>query len=96
MSWYKYPLEELKKGNEVSFRPHGNSMMPKIKSGQLITVKPCVINDLKKNDIVFCKVKGKYYIHLVTAVKENQVQISNNHGHINGWTHQVWGIVINL
>lgn len=59
--WYKHPLEELQAGREVSFRPHGNSMTPKIKSGQLVTVQPCKLEDLKKGDAAFCKVKGCYY-----------------------------------
>jgi len=89
--WYIHPLEELQKGNAVSFRPHGNSMTPRIKSGQLVTVVPTNLEDLKKGDVAFCKVRGEYYLHLVTAVRNGQVQISNNHGHVNGWTRQVWG-----
>lgn len=96
MSWYKHPLQKLMEGQEVSFRPHGNSMTPKIKSGQLVTVAPCRLEDLKKGDVAFCKVRGNYYIHLVTAIKDGQVQISNNHGHVNGWTTQVWGKVIKV
>ena len=94
--WYKHPLDELVAGREVSFRPHGNSMTPIIKSGQLVTVSPCKLDDLKKGDVVFCKVKGNYYVHLVTATKDNQVQISNNHGRVNGWTSHVWGRVIRV
>jgi hypothetical protein len=89
--WYKHPLDELQKGHEVSFRPHGNSMTPKIKSGQLVTVVPAKLEDLRKGDIAFCKVRGTYHLHLVTAIRDGQVQISNNHGHVNGWTSQVWG-----
>ena len=91
--WYKHPLEELQKGNEVTLRPHGNSMTPKIKSGQLVTLAPAKLEDLKKGDIAFAKVRGTYYLHLVTAIKDGQVQISNNHGHVNGWSRQVWGKV---
>jgi phage repressor protein C with HTH and peptisase S24 domain len=94
--WYKHPLEELIALREVSFRPHGNSMTPIIKSGQLVTVSPCTLKDLKKGDVAFCKVRGSYYIHLVTALKDGQVQISNNHGHVNGWTSHVWGKVTRI
>jgi hypothetical protein len=71
-------------------------MTPKICSGQLVTVIPCKIEDLEKGDIAFCKVRGCYYIHLVSAVNDDQVQISNNHNHVNGWTSQVWGKVIKV
>lgn len=37
-------------------------------------------------DIVFCKVKGRYYTHLVKAKGDRGVLIGNNHGRINGWT----------
>ena len=40
---------------------------------------------LKKGDIVFCKVKSHFYLHLVSAVQGDRVQISNNKGHVNGW-----------
>lgn len=96
MNWYDYPLAQLLEGKQVSFRPHGNSMTPKIYSGELVTVAPCKLEDIKKGDIAFCKVRGYYYIHLVTAVKSDQVQISNNHGHVNGWTSQVWGKVVKV
>jgi len=94
--WYKHPLEELQANREVSFRPHGNSMTPIIKSGQLVTVAPCKLEDVQKGDTVFCKVRGTYYLHLVTAIRDGQVQISNNHGHVNGWSTQVWGKVIRV
>lgn len=83
MDWAKL-VERLQKGEVVSFRPRGNSMQGKIESGNLVTVDPQDF-DPKKGDIVFCKVKGCYYVHLVSAVKTDQYQISNNKGHVNGW-----------
>ncbi len=82
-------IEKLKNGETVSFRPHGNSMTPKIESGQLVTLEP--VKDykaLEKGDIVYCKVKGNVYLHLISAIKNDgeEFQISNNHGHVNGWT----------
>ncbi len=59
-------------------------MLPRIKSGQLVTISPDV-SDLHKGDIVFAKVKGKYYVHLLSAIQGDRYQISNNKGHINGW-----------
>lgn len=40
MAWESGLVERLKKGETVQFRPHGNSMVPIIKSGQLVTVAP--------------------------------------------------------
>lgn len=86
MSWADGHIAKLRAGETVSFRPHGNSMIPKIKSGQLCTVAP--IDDshtLENGDIVLCKVKGSQYVHLITAIRDGQFQISNNKGHVNGW-----------
>lgn len=79
-------VKELKNG-PVTFRTKGNSMTPKVHSGDEVTVAPFE-GTPRKGDIVLAKVKGRYYLHLVTAVEESKrrVQISNNHGHVNGWT----------
>jgi len=96
MNWLKH-VEDLREGQEVSFRPKGNSMHPKICSGQKVTVSPDV-TDVKVGDIVFCKVKGRYYVHLLSAMSKNRYQISNNRGHVNGWigSNSLYGKVISV
>lgn len=90
MSYLHY-VEKLKKGETVSFRPKGNSMTPRIKSGELVTIEPSL--DIEVGDAVFCKVRGNFYVHLVKAIKNGEYQIGNNHGRINGWTKNVYGKV---
>ena len=54
---------------------------------------------LKKDDIVFCKVKGHYYLHKISAIKNGvRYQISNNHGHVNGTIskNMIFGIVTKI
>jgi phage repressor protein C with HTH and peptisase S24 domain len=96
MNW-DIVIENLKRDGEISIRPSGNSMTPRIKSKDLVTLTND-ISDINKNDIVLCKVKGSYYIHLVTAIKGDQYQISNNHGHVNGWItkNAIFGKVIKI
>lgn len=92
-------IARLKAGETVSFREGGNSMVPRIKSRAKCTYTPVQsIEDIKIGDAVFCRVGGSYFTHLVTAIKGDQVQISNNHGHVNGWTpiHHVYGKVIKV
>ena len=84
MGWASGHIEKLKSGITVQFRPRGNSMKGKVDSGQLVTVMP-IRDDLKRNDIVLCKVRGSEYLHLIKAVKGCRYQIGNNRGKINGW-----------
>lgn len=85
MGWAAGYIERLKKGETVSFRPRGNSMSPRIASGQLCTVEPVDVAMLRPNDVVLCKVHGAEYLHLVKAVQGGRFQIQNNKGNINGW-----------
>ena len=92
-----YKLERLQKGETFETSEKGNSMVPLIKSGQKHILAPVKIRDVKKGDIVYCKVKGNFYTHLVKAVDEQKgCLIGNNRGKINGWTRAVHGIVIEI
>ena len=77
--------EHLKAGETCKITGFGQSMTPILKSGQPVIVFPVTEEtELNKNDIVFCKVKGHYYLHKISAIKGKAFQISNNHGHVNG------------
>lgn len=91
--------EHLKKGEICKVVGYGNSMTPKLKSGQPVICIPVDENTvLKKKDIVLCKVNGHYYLHMISAIKGNAYQISNNHGHINGTISRncIYGKVIEI
>jgi hypothetical protein len=52
---------------------------------------------MKKDEIAYCKVKGNYYTHKVLATDPKKgCLIGNNHGHVNGWTKQVYGRVTEI
>lgn len=93
MGWATNHIEQLRAGNTVSFRPHGNSMQGRITSGQRCTVEPLGETAVQINDIVLCTVKGSQYLHLVKAIRGDQFQIGNNKGGINGWItrRQIYG-----
>ncbi len=84
MAWATQIIERLKEGETVQCKPRGQSMKGKIKSGEIITIKP-IEDDIEVGDIVLCKVKGKEYLHLVKAIQGERYQIGNNKGGINGW-----------
>lgn len=94
------PTDRLKKGETIQIRPKGNSMTGRINDGQLVTLSP--IDDktvLQVGDAVMCKVKGKVYLHLISAIgADGRYQISNNFGRINGWAarENVYGKVIKV
>lgn len=60
-------------------------MLPLIKSKQPIKLEPTTWENVEMYDIVYCKVHGYYYTHLV-KVKDNDkgVLIGNNKVGING------------
>jgi hypothetical protein len=87
----KQHADKLKTGATVKFRPHGQSMRGKVKSGALVTVEPTTIELVDVDDIVLAKVNGRYYLHLVKAKQDGRVLIGNNIGGTNGWTTQVFG-----
>lgn len=87
MSWADGAIERLRKGEAVRIRPSGNSMTPLIKSGELITVRPCDPTLIKPGDVVLVRVHGKVYLHLVKqkSGRDGLFLISNNQGRVNGW-----------
>ena len=90
-------VEALKQGQVVKFRPHGNSMVPIVLSGQLVTVVPFGSHPIEVDSVVLCKVNGRQMLHKVTAIgSDGRYQISNNHGHVNGWCtpSNVFGVMI--
>ena len=88
--------EKLKRGETFITSEKGNSMSPIIKSGQEHKLAPVKLEDVKVGDIVFCKVKGHYYTHLVKGKGMRGLLIGNNKGGINGWTKQVFGKVTEI
>lgn len=94
MNW---KLERLQKGETFVTKEKGNSMVPLIKSGQEHRLEPATWEQVEVGDIVYCKVKGRFYTHLVKAKNPDKgCQIGNNKGGINGWTKQVFGKVIEV
>jgi len=95
MGWANQYIEKLEAGEQVSFRPRGNSMSGKVESGQLVTLEPAREKSVHVGDVVLCKVNGVQYLHLVKAISGERYQIGNNRGRINGWTSRknIFGIV---
>ena len=76
----------VRAGETVTFKASGNSMAPRIKGGATVTVEPIYGALPEKGDVVLVKICGYWMLHLVTGLRKREVQISNNHGHVNGLT----------
>lgn len=98
MSQFAPYIERLQRGETVQFRPHGNSMKPKIKSGQLVTVEPATLADVKARDVVLCKVNGGEYLHAVLALDAKQGALIGPlaSSHTNGWTRAIFGKLVKV
>jgi len=96
MNKYARLKQELEEKGTGQMKGFGNSMMPIIQSGSLLTFNKCEEYEVK--DIVFCKVKGRYIDgHLITKIgPDGRYMIANNKGHENGWTKQVYGKVVEI
>lgn len=90
-----YKLERLQNGESFITSEKGNSMTPILKSGQEHKLIPATWETVDVDDIVYCKVKGHFYTHLVKAKNDEKgCLIGNNKGGINGWTKQIFGKVV--
>lgn len=85
MTWVAEAREHLKQGRPAMVRPQGGSMRGRIESGQLVTIAPATIADIRPDDVVFVAWKGNYLLHLAKEVEPDRVLIGNNLGKINGW-----------
>jgi hypothetical protein len=94
MNW---KIEKLQNGETFVTKEKGNSMVPLIHSNQEHVLAPATWEQCQPGDIVYCKVHGRKFTHLVKARDEQRgLQIGNNKGHINGWTKQVYGKVVSV
>ena len=94
----KISADHLLNGETIVIYGFGNSMSPILRDGQPVLVEPVNYQTkLKKNDIVFCRISGYYYLHKILDIKNNMLfRIGNNQDFINGWIprNQIFGRVI--
>lgn len=92
-----FKIEKLLDGEDVISKEPGNSMIPLIHHRQPVKITPITWDKCEVGDIVYCKVHGRVYTHLVKAKDDLKgLLIGNNRGHNNGWTKTVYGKVIEV
>ena len=94
MNKYERLKNELETNGSGTMKCFGNSMLPILKSGSLLSFKKEIKYDV--TDIVFCKVKGRYIdAHKIVKIDPDKgYLIANNHGYENGWTKIIYGRAI--
>jgi len=85
MGWVNDARAGLLRGEAVQVRPIGGSMRGRIESGQLVTIAPIELEEVRVDDVVLVAWKGGYVLHLVKDRQESRLLIGNNIGKINGW-----------
>ena len=68
--------ELLSQGATVRFRPSGRSMYPSIREGEVITVEPVQISDVKLADIVLYRSQRGLIAHRVIQVSRSQAELN--------------------
>ncbi|AXY76374.1 S24 family peptidase [Paraflavitalea soli] len=94
MNKYLRLKDELSLAGTGKMKAFGNSMLPVLKDGSLLTFEKA--DNYEIGDIVFCKVKGRY-IDAHKIIKKDTTKgflIANNHGFENGWTKIIYGKVV--
>ena len=94
MNKYERLKADLSNTGTGKMKAFGNSMLPILKSGSLLTFQKQ--ENYSIGHIVFSKVKGRYIdAHKIVATDANKgYLIANNHGFENGWKHTIYGRVI--
>lgn len=94
---HNWKVTKLLSGETIISKEPGNSMLPLIKSKQSVKIQPITWEKCEVDDIVYCRVHGNHYTHLVKAKDPKKgVLIGNNRGYVNGWTRQVYGKIIEV
>ena len=98
MSWAKFAIEKLQRGETTQVRPRGHSMKGKVNDRELVTLEPRPPDRLEVGDIVPVKVRGRVYLHLIKAKSDRRFLIGNNRGGTNGWVggNSIYGVAIRI
>ena len=91
-------IQTLAEFGSVVITCNGNSMRPLIAPKEAIHLRKVDLSLLRVGDAVFCRINGNLQVHLISAVDKDRFQISNNHGHVNGWInhYNIFGLCVKV
>ncbi|MHA2427778.1 MAG: S24/S26 family peptidase [Candidatus Hermodarchaeia archaeon] len=68
--------EILEKGNALRFTAHGSSMAPFIRDGDVLTVEPATISELRMGDIVLYRTEGDSVVaHRIVGILGSSLKV---------------------
>lgn len=95
-----FAIEALQEKGAVTIKCNGNSMRPIIAPKEAIHLIKVDQNLIRVGDAVFCRINGNLQVHKVSSIRGDyeEFQISNNHGHVNGWTgaKNIYGLAVQI
>lgn len=96
----EFAIKILEEKGEVALTCNGNSMTPILHKGEQIIIKKVSHKQLRKDDAVFVRINRNLQVHKITAIDKarDRFQISNAHGHINGWVkpYAIYGLAVKV
>lgn len=91
--WADHYIRLLQKGKTVQFRNHERSMAPLMEDGDLVTMVPVNLEQVRVGDVVLCKISRTHYLRRVKEIRNDQVLVEDLRNQITGWSKIVYGLV---
>lgn len=90
---------DLAQGKTIRLVCEGNSMLPRVKPGDIKIVTPRFnVRDLRVHDIVFVQIGDKLLTHQIFAIEEDRFTIANQKGQIDAivTADKILGVVMDV
>ena len=87
--------QELASGSDAGFISLGSSMTPAIRFVQKVVLRPVRPGDVLVGRVALAEVGGRFWLHRVSAEREDEVHVVADNGMVNGWTPRasVYGVL---
>ncbi|HEY0073343.1 MAG TPA: S24/S26 family peptidase [Abditibacteriaceae bacterium] len=89
-------------GETIEIKPQGGSMTGRINNGDTVTLSPCNVSELKTDDIVLVRIRGRRFQHIVLhqilQCDGKRFLIGSFQGRVDGWVqaNDIFGKAIEI
>lgn len=101
-TWATTAATQLLNGETIQIKPPGGSMTGRINNGDTVVLAPCTVIELKTDDIVLVRIRGRRYQHIVLhqilQCDGQRFLIGSFQGRIDGWVqaNDIFGKAIEI